>query len=759
MTNVFLKYNPFTVESTILINEKEISDTCKMANYRYERLQMWLEQLVPMLIEECNDDLHIKFQGTQLDYDDLLFAIQEHKSKGSNTEISVCYLPSKESNDRFKELISLFEYLQKECPFADLRDPQIKENFYKAISSEFEVSVIATMSSGKSTLINAMLGRELMPAKNEACTATISRIKDIDGKSTFSAICRNIDNREIGRDESLTLHAMNEFNNDSAVTYIDIEGDIPFVSSQNIELVLVDTPGPNNSRTEEHKNHTYRIIKEKSKPMVLYVLNATQLSTNDDDYLLTSVAEAMKVSGKQSKDRFIFAVNKIDTFDIEKGESVEVAINNVREYLANHGIKNPNIYPTSAEMAKVVRLSKHGIELSKKQRQTKENYWAFNEEPQMHLSNYAPLTTKCKETVAKMVKNAVDSGDVYAEALVHTGIPAVEIAINEYLEKYALTSKVKTAVDTFRKKIEEKKLINNLMDELKNNNQAREQMKARLKYVEQQLKDGEQANQFKEKIEKLDMKSKTIERIRIISAKVSKVLEKIDPSSDKKMSVLEVEQFMIKFMREVNNLQSDIKTDLEKVIEDVVVTNAEIILKEYETHIQSLINDNTIHKSSFKADTTIQILTKDAPDAAELINRYKYTERVKTGEEWVENTDKKWYKVWTWFQDSGHNISTYENREYVDMKKIYGEFVRPVSRSFKDNIERANASADAETEKFKRFFLGELDRLNEILKAKVSELQSISDSEKSITNRIEEDEGKIMWLEAFLHKLDLILEI
>lgn len=759
MTNVFLKYNPFSVETNILINEKEVNEMSKLASFRFERLQMWLQQLVPMLVEECNDDLQITFKGTQLDYDDLLSVIQDYKSKNSNNDITVKHIASKTTSDRFKDLIDLFQYLQKECPFEDLRDAQIRENFYKAVGSEFEVSVIATMSSGKSTLINAMLGRELMPSKNEACTATIARIKDIDGKENFSAVCKNIDNKEVCKTEDLTIDAMNEFNNNSQVAYIDIEGDIPFVSSKSVELVLLDTPGPNNSRTEEHKNHTYRIIKEKSKPMVLYVLNATQLSTNDDNYLLASVAEAMKVGGKQAKDRFIFAVNKIDTFDTEKGESVEVALNNVREYLANHGIKNPNIYPISAETAKVIRLSDNGSKLSKKQRQTKENYWAFNDYSEMHLSKYAPLSAKSKETLENMITEAKTSDNVYAETLVHTGIPAVEVAINEYLDKYAMPIKVDTAVKTFRKKIEDKKLKANLMDELKNNNQAREELKTRLKYVEKQLNDGKKAKHFKEKIKGLNMKKEADDKVAKIRSKITKVLKPISLSDNNKMSPLEVEQFMTKLIRDVNNLQSDVKTDLEKIVEESVVVNAESILKEYETYIQSLISDNAIDKSSFKASTTVKILANEAPDATELINRYKYSESVKTGEEWVENTNKRWYKPWTWFQEKGHYRGIYENREYVDKQKVYNDFVTPVKGNFDENIENAKSATYSEAEKFKKFFMTEMDKLNNVLKDKVAELQSISESEKSIVWRIKEDEEKVKWLDEFLIKLDNILEI
>lgn len=53
-------------------------------------------------------------------------------------------------------------------------------------------------------------------------------------------------------------------------------------------------------------------------PLILYVLNASQLSIDDDRNLLELVGQAMRKGGKQSKDRFIFVVNKMDVFDPER---------------------------------------------------------------------------------------------------------------------------------------------------------------------------------------------------------------------------------------------------------------------------------------------------------------------------------------------------------------------------------------------------------------------------------------------------------
>lgn len=761
MKKVEFQYNPFTVETMIKINGQALPDG-KLSSFSNSRLQMWVDKVFPLLAVECNDDIEFVFRGTQLDFNDVTEAAQEYQRFGGEMKISF-FEPVlvKGAERRLKELIDLFDYLQQECPFDDLRTEQIRQNFYNAVGSEFEVSVIATMSSGKSTLINAMLGHELMPAKNEACTATIARIKDVDGKEGFSVICRDLEGKILCTNETLTAQIMDQYNSDRGVAYIEIDGDIPFVSSKNMQLVLLDTPGPNNSRTEEHKNHTYRVIKEKSKPMVLYVLNATQLSTNDDNYLLSTVAEAMKVGGKQSKDRFIFAVNKVDTFDVEKGESVADALDNVRDYLAKHGIEQPNIYPISAEMAKVIRLKKNGAELSRKQRRTLTDSLELLEIPQMHLEKYAPLSLQSKSILTGQMQKATAE---YEEALIHTGLPAVEIAINEYLDKYALTNKVKTAVDTFRKKIEEKELMGSLMQGLKDNAELRQKMQARLQHIDQQLADGKQATSFRQRIQQLDISKEADIKFRLLRKKVTDALDMSGTIQlDTKMSRLRVEGIMMNVQRQVNDLQSDVRTDLEAVIDEAVTANAQAILEEYQAHIHSLIEDQALSVDDFSFNATLNLLTSDIPDANGLINRYKRTEsvRVKIGEKWVENTNKHWYNPLTWFDESGYNEDQYETRqnEYINGSKVIAEYFGPIKRNFNDNLESAKQAALGESEKFKAFFFEELDKLDMVLQQKVNEMKKLSGDEKSLAKKIEEDESKKEWLGVFLKRLNDILEV
>lgn len=105
---------------------------------------------------------------------------------------------------------------------------------------------------------------------------------------------------------ALFCDIMNELNDDSNVYRISAKGNIPFLDAKSTALMLVDTPGPNNSQNQAHKNTTYRAINSDSNNLILYVLNGTQLSTNDDASLLSYVADQIKRGGKQVRDRFLF---------------------------------------------------------------------------------------------------------------------------------------------------------------------------------------------------------------------------------------------------------------------------------------------------------------------------------------------------------------------------------------------------------------------------------------------------------------------
>ena len=299
MKKVFIKYNPYTLETELTVDNNGLAQNSKIGERILpgSRLQEWVEDLPKLLIDEYNDtDFEIVFHGTLLDYEDLTEVFTGAMERGE-LSAKLDRIPAKETDDKEKLIDDVFKKIQK-GPFDELKGADIINAFENAKSSDFEVCVIATMSAGKSTLINSMLGTKLMPSKQEACTAIITRIKDTEGQDLWRAEVYDKENNLLETQENLTYKTMERLNNDEKVSQIDAYGDIPFVTAEDVSLVLIDTPGPNNARDPEHKKIQSDFLNKSSKSLVLYIMEGT-FGSDDDNALLERVAESMKVGGKQ----------------------------------------------------------------------------------------------------------------------------------------------------------------------------------------------------------------------------------------------------------------------------------------------------------------------------------------------------------------------------------------------------------------------------------------------------------------------------
>lgn len=362
MAQVYVKYNPYKMETQISINGKAITtDSGLYKVVRGKRLQEWVAKFPQMLVDELNTvDFDIEFYGMPLDWDDFEDVFKRAKDNGTIKSLKMEFSEGKSDETVSDKIVSVFTDLQ-EGPVDDFRDPKLIRAFSNINNSVFPINVIATMSSGKSTLINALLGKKLMPSKNEACTATITEILDND-MEIFAAVVHDEDDVVLQNIPELTYDIMSELNDDENVHRISATGNIPFLDANSTALMLVDTPGPNNSQNQAHKNTTYRAINSDANNLILYVLNGTQLSTNDDASLLSYVAEQIKRGGKQVRDRFLFVVNKMDGFNPEE-EDIGKAITAAKRYLASYGIEDPQIFPCSAYTALNIRTYLDGVDI------------------------------------------------------------------------------------------------------------------------------------------------------------------------------------------------------------------------------------------------------------------------------------------------------------------------------------------------------------------------------------------------------------
>ncbi len=754
MREIFIKYNPYRLETSITIDGAVPKQNSRL-RFNDCRLQEWIEELPEILFEECGSrDFKITFHGTILDYEDVESMAREAKKNGINIELE--HIPAKEVSDKEVAINEIFDEIQA-GPFDELKQPDVIKAFNMAKSSDFEVNVVATMSAGKSTLINALLRQKLMPAKQEACTATITEIKDNDADH-FMAKVYDANGHLIQTHPELSFEIMDSLNSNPEVSKIRVEGNIPFVASEDVSLVLVDTPGPNNSRDPEHKAATYRMLSESSKTVVLYILNATQLAVNDDCNLLSHVADSMKVGGKQSRDRFIFVVNKLD--DFKKGEdSIEAALTKVRDYLRDNGIENANIYPASALTALNIRtiLAESDDDDDDEVYEAKGKVRKFNRNPEMYFETLAPLTPSVRGEIENRLAKARSNGDICEEALIHCGIVPIEMAIKMYVQKYAKTAKIKNIVDTFSKRLESAKSFETTKQEITENQDKQKEILANIEVIKKKLASGEDAKRFKGRIEQINYDSEIRKMANDVIMVAQKKITAQLSSSDTKISKREAEELCRQFARFADNLQAEVQVKLEELITNHVHKSASDLLEEYRKKISELAQDVNVGNVTIDP---FELMAGDiSTDVSSLINNLTETERVKVDEVWVENTNKKWYKPWTWFQEKGHWKDVYEDKEYVDGTKLAQRFFAPIQEQLYENSNNAIEYAKDQTMKIKQEFSKKFAELDTVLKQKLQELEDCANDNKDVEHRIRESQAKLKWLEEIQVKTKSILDI
>ena len=439
------------------------------------------------------------------------------------------------------------------------------------------------MSAGKSTLINSMLGAKLMPSKQEACTAIITRIKDTKGTATWQAEVYGKDGRLIETHKDLTYATMERLNNDENVSLIKTAGNIPFVSAEDISLVLIDTPGPNNARDPEHKKVQSEFLNKSSKALVLYIMEGT-FGSDDDNALLQRVADSMKVGGKQSKDRFIFVVNKMDDRRKEDGDTSQT-LERVRAYLRKHGIINPNLFPAAALPALNIRLIQNGVEVDEDTLdETEMKVRKLNRNSSLHFEEFASLPASIRGEIKKQLADAENRGDANAEALIHTGVVSVEAAIRQYVQKYAKTAKIKNIVDTFMHKLVELGCEQKTLNQLAKNREDGERIARQIATIRKKIDDAKAAKKFKDAVDDAVVKVSDDANdviVSIVQKYQTRLTQKIDSLKGDELDMSEVDQEVARLVRFAQKLEPDFKADLDELIRDNLINTSNALLAQY----------------------------------------------------------------------------------------------------------------------------------------------------------------------------------
>ena len=309
------------------------------------------------------------------------------------------------------------------------------------INEVFPVVVMATMSSGKSTLINALLGEQLLPSRNVACTAKVYSVLDDDRETETSIYITDSSGKTIEKRKNI-IEELEKANSDNNISHILIRGHVRGVLNTDKALLLIDTPGTNNSRDDSHEKITMDILKKIKGGVLLYVLNATQFAINDDKALLDRAVEFAK---KNKKVSLLFVLNKVDQIDEEKEESVEKSVLSVQDYLISSGIKEPQIIPISALAASLFKKVINGESLTRSEYRSFIDYYEIYKPKDFNMRSFA-----CTKELKEQHKEIEVRGEKYTigdlnRAIENCGMKLLEEEIQkaQILSSGAINNKIR----------------------------------------------------------------------------------------------------------------------------------------------------------------------------------------------------------------------------------------------------------------------------------------------------------------------------
>ena len=228
----------------------------------------------------------------------------------------------------------------------------LPEQYYRNIEfleePEIKIVVTANMSAGKSTLINALTGKNMAKTAQEACTGALCYYLNKpfeDGRIHIHSGHASLD---VSEDYIRSMGWQNE---------IFVASFFRSLDSKIRRIRIIDTPGVNSAVNRPHGEITKKMLMTEQYDKVVYILNANKLGTDEEISYLRWLRKNI------SPEKTVFVVNKLDDFK-QADDNIKDSIVGVKSDLARLGYENPIICPLSAYFGYLLKRKYYKDELT-----------------------------------------------------------------------------------------------------------------------------------------------------------------------------------------------------------------------------------------------------------------------------------------------------------------------------------------------------------------------------------------------------------
>lgn len=722
LINFKIKSNPFNTVNYFYENNTPCfaENIKRFKNLHINELGVDFIETVSEIFNSNNINIH--FEGSQFDFNDLEAIVEEYNTM-NKTSVKLkpgTLIYDLNRTQQLKELRHKF----KTSGIDALNNPEMIKYFDEYLNENNDIVIVATMSSGKSTLINSMLGKKLMPSKNEACTAKIVNIKNNNELNDF--IDEN--NRKVDLELLKDINA-----NTNTSIHVKLQGPIKtFYDVENFHII--DTPGPNNSLDNSHRTITYNYIKSDKKPVIIVMLDGTKLLTDDESNFINIIARETQNNGKIDEERFIFVVNKADQF--KSDDNLDSMKKNIKNKLKEYGINNPKIHFISAYNALVTRLSLNDQELNDDDDDHLDMVLRKTQKDRYIYDTYSDLSPSVKKKLQELMIGYKENDDYENMALIRSGVIGLELSIKEYINKYKNIKKVKDIVRICNNIIEKNDILYDIENKIKLDKTQRSKLSRAIKELSEKI----------ENEKHIDSLRKDINNIKF-GDNLNKIQTNMDIEFDK--LVKSAKQFPIKIangkklipqttankaLNELQNkyehLRADLVSEFTSSVNKDIFLAIEKTLSRYMEYISEICKDID-YPTEVKLD---KFVMNSGADYMSLAEKCKVKETVYKSE-LIENPKKNGWKVILFWRDKYISTTVSEDYEGVELKIIVD-----ATREAKEDLYKLYKLIAEERKKAKEKCLEEINKqisvFNDRIKENLDALSKYNENIKYYDDRI-----------------------
>lgn len=755
MSKVIIKlsYNPYTGTSRLAQvyanREIPVTEHASLSPILTDRLPRWIAPydhwrgLFPELAEYYGAlEFEIHYQGLEEDYQLLESACEEY-ARPNGIAVQLFYDSSAQSRQLNSGAGKLEQVrlLRSQFPSMDLEaltEAGVVQIFDATLNGQFEIGVVAPVSAGKSTLQNALVGKRNLPTGPRATTAVLTYTKINPAMEDFQVAAWK-------QDECITfgppvtrdlIRQLNDGQNPNAPdsekapwSRIQLEGPVfrhPLDRTRrfdegNTSLILTDTPGNNNAANALHGLITQSLLEDENKSMVLFLFSAETLDAADTRSVLDGTLKAVSriicqgKHGNLSKDRFLFVCSHAD----EITESYQSCYNDIRGLLESYGIRQPNLFLVSAYTAELIRAMQReelfpadADTLTDRERADAERLIAqfsavyeesedfapeINEDQALyHFSSLPEAVKRDFDIRVNELRQLAPRNKQNREvALIHSGVPALEYTICEYIDRYAVPLKIQQLHDNILRKIRELKLVEDFQNQLLADRQKLEHTKKEVITKMAELNGSHSIKPYLQELRsreydtrniialhaqlKLQLREKTSGMLFTDAVQKETILDgqthtytaiprkKLDAFAAQQRKVI-LEQYDLLCARIVEQVNTD------------VIAQCRQVEQKFEEYVNSLKKEGIFDIAGLQIDAVgslppeIEQIRLD-PDI-EIINEHVRTEKVQ--KEGFLNAIFAFFDAPFAFEDK----KIYEDVEYVSLREVYEDLLAPANAAF-----------------------------------------------------------------------------